>query len=76
MHWMLSFNISYPNLIKFPYFMDTIEKMVWEWKEAQRQSECIKNSNIYTYMHNTCMNQLYISLFVYLVTCFYYMNTL
>jgi hypothetical protein len=30
--------------------MDTIEKRVWEWKEAQKQSECTKNFSIYTYM--------------------------
>jgi hypothetical protein len=26
---MLSFSISFPDLIKFPYFMDTLERKVW-----------------------------------------------
>jgi hypothetical protein len=47
---MLSFNIPYLDLIKFPHFMDTIEKKVWEWKHAQKQNEYTKNFNIYTYM--------------------------
>jgi hypothetical protein len=36
---MLSFNIPYPYLIKFPYFADTIERGVWGWKEVERQDE-------------------------------------
>jgi hypothetical protein len=36
---MLRFNISYPYLIKFLYFMDIIETKVRRWKEAQRQGE-------------------------------------
>jgi hypothetical protein len=36
---MLSFNISYPDLIKFPYFANNTERGVWWWKEAQRRGE-------------------------------------
>jgi len=36
---MLSFTISYLDLIKFPYFADTIETGVWGWKEAQREGD-------------------------------------
>jgi len=37
---MLSFSISYPDLIKFPYFADTTERGVWGeggGKEAQNR---------------------------------------
>jgi len=36
---MLGFNVSYKDLIKFPYFVDTIERGDSGWKEAQRQGE-------------------------------------
>ncbi len=36
---MLSFSTSYLDLIKFPYFVDTIETGVWGWKEAQREGD-------------------------------------
>jgi len=36
---MLSFNISYLDLIKFPYFVDTTKRGDNGWKEAQRQGE-------------------------------------
>jgi hypothetical protein len=36
---MLSFNISYRDLIKFPYFTDTTERVVRTRKYAQRQGE-------------------------------------
>jgi hypothetical protein len=29
--------------------MNTIEKGVWGWKEAQRQNDSTENFNIYTY---------------------------
>jgi hypothetical protein len=33
---MLSFNISYWDVLKFPFFVDTIERGDREWKQAQR----------------------------------------
>jgi len=36
---MLSFNISFWNLIQFSYFVDTIERGDSGWKEAQKQGE-------------------------------------
>jgi hypothetical protein len=36
---MLSFNISYWGLIKFPYFADIIERGDIGWKQAQREGE-------------------------------------
>jgi hypothetical protein len=36
---MLSFSISYWDLIKIPYFADTTERGDRWWKEAQRQGE-------------------------------------
>jgi len=38
-HFVLSFSISYWDLIKFPYFTDTTKRGVREWKEAQRQGD-------------------------------------
>ncbi len=38
-HFVLSFSISYWDLIKFPYFTDTTKRAVRGWKEAQRQGE-------------------------------------
>jgi len=38
-HFVLSFSISYWDLIKFPYFTDTTERGVRGWKEAQRRGE-------------------------------------
>jgi hypothetical protein len=36
---MLSFSISYPNLIELPYFADLTQRGDRGWKEAQRQGE-------------------------------------
>jgi hypothetical protein len=36
---MLSFSISYLDLIKFPYLADLTQKGNRGWKEAQRQGE-------------------------------------
>ncbi len=36
---MLSFSISYWDLIKFPYFVDITEKGDRGWKQAQTQGE-------------------------------------
>jgi len=44
---MLSFNILYPYLIKFYYFVDTTEKGVWGWKEAQKQGDFVDNSIVW-----------------------------
>jgi hypothetical protein len=38
-HFVLSFSISYWDLMKFPYFTDTTKKGLKGWKEAQRQGE-------------------------------------
>jgi hypothetical protein len=38
-HFVLSFSISYWDLIKFHYFADTSKRGVRGWKEAQRQGE-------------------------------------
>jgi hypothetical protein len=44
---MLSFNILYPDLIKFYYFADIIERGVWGWKEAQKQGDFVDNSIVW-----------------------------
>jgi hypothetical protein len=36
---MLSFSISFLDLIKIPYFADTTETGIWGWKEAQREGD-------------------------------------
>jgi hypothetical protein len=41
---MLSFSISYPELIKLPYLADLTQKGDRGWKEAQRQDEFKQNS--------------------------------
>jgi hypothetical protein len=35
---MLIFSISFPDLIKFPYFMDTPERRVWVKGDPKRGS--------------------------------------
>jgi hypothetical protein len=39
---MLSFSISYPDLIKFSHFMDTPKEGFEGGKEAQRQGDVMK----------------------------------
>jgi hypothetical protein len=41
---ILSFSFSYPDLIKFPYFADLIQRGDRGWKEAQRQGDITENS--------------------------------
>jgi len=41
---MLSFGITYPDLIKFPYFEDLTERGDRGSKEAQRQGDLKENS--------------------------------
>jgi hypothetical protein len=41
---MLSFSISYLDLIKFPYFADLIQRGERGWKQAQRQGDFKENS--------------------------------
>jgi len=48
---MLIFSISFPDLIKFHYFVDTPERRVWGWKEAQRLGDFTNNFSIYIYTH-------------------------
>ncbi len=43
---MLSFSISYWDLIKFPYFADTTERGDRGWKHAQRQGDFADNFNV------------------------------
>jgi len=43
---MLIFSISFLDLIKFSYFMDTPKKGLG-WKEAQRQGDFTNDFNIY-----------------------------
>jgi hypothetical protein len=43
---MLSFIISYWDIIKFPYFADTIERGDRGWKQAQREGDFPNNSNV------------------------------
>jgi hypothetical protein len=45
---MLILSISFPDLVKFPYFMDTPKKRFGS-KEAQRQGDFTNNFSIYTY---------------------------
>ncbi len=45
-------SISFPDLIKFPYFMDTPWKKSLGWKEAQREGDFTNNFNIYTLFKN------------------------
>jgi len=42
---MLSFNISYWDVLKFPFFADTTERGDREWKQAQRQGDFLDNSS-------------------------------
>jgi hypothetical protein len=42
---MLSFSISYWDVLKFPFFADTTEKGDREWKQAQRQGDFLDNSS-------------------------------
>jgi hypothetical protein len=46
---MLIFSISFPDFMKFPYFMDTPERRVWGCKEAQIQGDFTNNFSIYIY---------------------------
>jgi hypothetical protein len=41
---MLSFSISYWDLIKFHYFANTIERQDMGWKQAQRHGDFMDNS--------------------------------
>jgi len=43
---MLIFSILFPDLIKFPYFMNTLKE---EFGGEKRPSDSINNFNIYTY---------------------------
>jgi hypothetical protein len=36
-------SISFPDLVKFPYFMGTPERRGLGWKEAQRQGDFTNN---------------------------------
>jgi hypothetical protein len=47
---MLSFSISYWDLIQFHYFEDTTERGDKGWKHAQRQSDFIDKSIIISYI--------------------------
>jgi hypothetical protein len=48
---MLIFSISFPDLIKFPYFMDTPERRVWgERRPKGRRGDFTNNFSIFTYM--------------------------
>ncbi len=49
---MLSFSISYWDLIKFHYLADTTERGDREWKQAQRQRDFTYNSIILQDFHN------------------------
>jgi len=44
LHFVLSFSISYWDLIKFPYFTDTTKRGVRGWKEVQRQGDFADSS--------------------------------
>jgi len=49
---MLIFSISFPDLIKFPYFMDTPERRVWgERRPKDRAGDFINNFTIYIYTY-------------------------
>jgi hypothetical protein len=50
---MLSFSISYPNLIKFPYFADTIEK----GDEDRKQAEEIGGETEGDFIDNSTLSQ-------------------
>jgi len=55
--FVLSFSISYWDLIKFPYFTDSTKRGVRRWKEAQRQGEDRVNlriSLLYIYDIHEC----------------------
>jgi hypothetical protein len=60
---MLSFRISYWNLVRFPYFADTTERGDRRWKEAQRQGEdvsvgCVKIRTLFS-SHILCQIVLF-----------------
>ncbi len=43
---MLGFSISYPDLIKFPFFVTSLEEGMGGWTEAQRWDDFRENSSI------------------------------
>jgi hypothetical protein len=47
------FNISYPDLIKFPYFIDTTERVVRAWKYTQRQGKGWVTLRIFPLMYHS-----------------------
>jgi hypothetical protein len=47
---MPSFSISYPDLIKLPYFVNLTQRGDRGWKEAQRQDDFKENSRIYWFL--------------------------
>jgi hypothetical protein len=48
MHEMLSFSISYPDLIKLHHFTDLTQRGDRGWKEVQRHDNFKENSNMST----------------------------
>jgi hypothetical protein len=43
---MLGFSISYPYLIKFPFFATSLKEGMGEWTQAQRWDDFRENSNV------------------------------
>jgi hypothetical protein len=53
---MLSFSISYWDLIKFPYFVDTTEGGDRGWKQAQREGEDRVTLRITVMFNQICLS--------------------
>jgi hypothetical protein len=53
-HFVLSFSVSYWDLIKFPYFTDISKRGVRGWKEAQRQGDFADFSNTLATLTHVC----------------------
>jgi len=54
---MLLFSISFPDLIKFSYFVvDTLERRVWGERRPKDKGDFRSNFSIYTYMPQDIYN--------------------
>jgi len=48
---MLIFSISFPDLVKFPYFMDTPERRVWGERRRRDRVTLQKQKLVFTLTH-------------------------
>jgi hypothetical protein len=59
---MLIFSISFPDLIKFPYFMDTTERRVWGERRL-KDRVTLRIILIFTLTHPKTFTQGHVSVF-------------